>query len=150
LVTQFFFKATLLQQVNDLLQNIYEHLKSANALVHELEESIKPMQKELDELQGKIKNMEHVEEISQKVQQLKKKLAWSWVYDVDKQLAEQSAKIGILKDRIPACQAKIDLQLVSKELLQSRKFYLILIGCEVVSLVSISCYFLTILPTRIG
>jgi len=109
LVTQFFFKATLLQQVNDLLQNIYEHLKSANALVHELEESIKPMQKELDELQGKIKNMEHVEEISQKVQQLKKKLAWSWVYDVDKQLAEQSAKIGILKDRIP----------VSKELLQS-------------------------------
>ncbi|XP_062153767.1 structural maintenance of chromosomes protein 6B-like isoform X1 [Alnus glutinosa] len=117
---KFFFKATLLQQVNDLLQNIYEHLKSANALVHELEESIKPMQKELDELQGKIKNMEHVEEISQKVQQLKKQLAWSWVYDVDKQLAEQSAKIGILKDRIPACQAKIDLQLNVVEELRER------------------------------
>ncbi len=103
LITQFFYKATLLQQVNDLLKTISEHLKSANALVHELEESIKPMQRELDELQGKIKNMEHVEEISQRVQQLKKKLAWSWVYDVDKQLEEQWAKIGKLKDRIPAC-----------------------------------------------
>ena len=117
--TQFFYKASLLQQVSDLLQNIDEHLKSANALVHELEESIKPMLKELDELQGKIKNMEHVEEISQRVQQLKKKLAWSWVYDVDKQLEEQRTKIGRLKDRIPACQAKIDSQLVSNEILLS-------------------------------
>lgn len=118
LITQFFFKATLLQQVNDLLKNIYEHLKSATALICELEESIKPIQKEIEELQGKIRNMEHVEEISQQVQQLKKKLAWSWVYDVDKQLVEQNAKIGILKDRIPACQAKIDMQLVSNELLK--------------------------------
>lgn len=101
--------------MSDLLQNIYEHLKSATALVQELEQSIKPVQKELDELKGKIKNMEHVEEISQQVQQLKKKLAWSWVYDVDRQLTEQTAKIEILKDRIPACQAKIDLQLVSNE-----------------------------------
>uniref|UniRef100_A0A2N9ED29 Rad50/SbcC-type AAA domain-containing protein n=1 Tax=Fagus sylvatica TaxID=28930 RepID=A0A2N9ED29_FAGSY len=114
------FKATLLQQVNDLLKTISEHLKSANALVHELEESIKPMQRELDELQGKIKNMEHVEEISQRVQQLKKKLAWSWVYDVDKQLEEQRAKIGKLKDRIPACQAKIDQQLSAVEELREQ------------------------------
>lgn len=126
MINQFFFKATLLQQVNDLLQNIYEHLKSATALVCELEESIKPIQKEIEELKGKIRNMEHVEEISQQVQQLKKKLAWSWVYDVDRQLVEQNAKIGILKDRIPACQAKIDMQLVSNELLQSWKFCLIL------------------------
>ncbi|GMY07832.1 structural maintenance of chromosomes protein 6B-like isoform X1 [Fagus crenata] len=117
---KFFYKATLLQQVNDLLKTISEHLKSANALVHELEESIKPMQRELDELQGKIKNMEHVEEISQRVQQLKKKLAWSWVYDVDKQLEEQRAKIGKLKDRIPACQAKIDQQLSAVEELREQ------------------------------
>ncbi|KAG6659254.1 structural maintenance of chromosomes protein 6B-like isoform X1 [Carya illinoinensis] len=117
---KFFFKATLLQQVNDLLKNIYEHLKSATALICELEESIKPIQKEIEELQGKIRNMEHVEEISQQVQQLKKKLAWSWVYDVDKQLVEQNAKIGILKDRIPACQAKIDMQLSVLEELKER------------------------------
>lgn len=57
--------------------------------------------------------MEHVEQISLQIQQLKKKLAWSWVYDVDKQIQEQCSKIEKLKDRIPTCQAKIDEQLVS-------------------------------------
>lgn len=113
-IAQFFFKATLLQQVNDLLQSIYEQLRSANALVDELEATIKPIEKELNELQVKIKNMEHIEEISQQVQQLKKKLAWSWVYYVDKQLEDQSMKISKLKDRIPACQDKIEQKLVSE------------------------------------
>jgi chromosome segregation ATPase len=112
---QFFFKATLLQQVNDLLLSINEQLKSANALVDELEASIKPIEKELTELQGKIKNMEHLEEMSQQVQQLKKKLAWSWVYSVDKELQEQTVKLGKLKERIPTCQARIDHELVSNK-----------------------------------
>ncbi|XP_034711163.1 structural maintenance of chromosomes protein 6B-like [Vitis riparia] len=112
---KFFFKATLLQQVNDLLVNIGTRLDSANTLVEELEKSIEPILKELNELQVKIRNMEHVEEISQQVQQLKKKLAWSWVYDVDRQLQEQSAKIEKLKDRIPTCQARIDRQLGKME-----------------------------------
>lgn len=112
---KFFFKATLLQQVNDLLVNIGTRLDSANTLVEELEKSIEPILKELNELQVKIRNMEHVEEISQQVQQLKKKLAWSWVYDVDRQLQEQGAKIEKLKDRIPTCQARIDRQLGKME-----------------------------------
>lgn len=117
---KFFFKATLLQQVDDLLKNIFDQLRSANALVDDLESTIRPVEKELNELRGKIKNMEHVEEISQQVQQLKKKLAWSWVYDVDKQLQEQSAKIGKLQDRIPICRAKIDHQLGLAEKLRER------------------------------
>lgn len=112
-ITQFFFKATLLQQVDELLQTIIKQLKDAFALVDELETLIRPIQLELSELQEKIKNMERVEEISREVQQLKKKLAWSWVYDVDRQLQEQGAKIEKLKDRIPTCQAKIDSILVS-------------------------------------
>uniref|UniRef100_A0A2P2KQB0 Structural maintenance of chromosomes 6 smc6 n=3 Tax=Rhizophora mucronata TaxID=61149 RepID=A0A2P2KQB0_RHIMU len=108
---KFFYKATLLQQVNDLLQSIDEQLRSANVLVDELEASIKPIERELVQLQGKIKNMEHIEEISQQVQLLKKKLAWSWVYDVDKQLQELSARIEKLRDRIPKCQDKIDWNL---------------------------------------
>ncbi|KAK1578542.1 hypothetical protein Q3G72_031095 [Acer saccharum] len=117
---KFFFKATLLQQVSDLLRSIYDHLNNADAVVVELETSIKPIQLELSELQRKIKNMEHVEEISQQVQQLKKKLAWSWVYDVDRQLEEQNVKIGKLKDRIPACQAKIDFKQRTLEKLRDR------------------------------
>ncbi|EOY22856.1 Structural maintenance of chromosomes 6A, putative isoform 4 [Theobroma cacao] len=115
---KFFFKATLLQQVDELLQTIIKQLKDAFALVDELETLIRPIQLELSELQEKIKNMERVEEISREVQQLKKKLAWSWVYDVDRQLQEQGAKIEKLKDRIPTCQAKIDSILHNLEKLQ--------------------------------
>lgn len=114
---QFFFKATLLQQVNDLLVSIHEELDSASAIVDELENSIRPVEKKLIELQEKIRNMEQVEEMSLEVQQLRKKLAWSWVYDVDKQMQEQSMTIEKLKDRIPACQARIDSIMVCKYVL---------------------------------
>ncbi|XP_038976573.1 structural maintenance of chromosomes protein 6B isoform X4 [Phoenix dactylifera] len=110
---KFFFKATLLQQVNDLLQSITENLSAATEVVEQLEKSIMPKVKELNELQEKIKNMEHVEEIAQEVQHLKKKLAWSWVYDVDRQIQEQNGKLEVLKERIPICQAKIE-QCVAK------------------------------------
>lgn len=109
---QFFFKATLLQQVSELLQHIKSQLDAANSVVDELESSIRPVQKELNELLDKIKNMEHIEEIDQQKQILIKKLAWSLVYDVDRQIQEQNARLERLKDRVPACQAKIDRQLV--------------------------------------
>ncbi|XP_025687133.1 structural maintenance of chromosomes protein 6B isoform X2 [Arachis hypogaea] len=108
---KFFYKATLLQQVNDLLENISKEIGVAHGIVKDLEGSIKPVEKELKELQDKIKAMEHIEQMSVDIQKLKKKLAWSWVYDVDKNLQAQSAKIDKLKSRIPACQAKIDQQL---------------------------------------
>ncbi|KAL5718364.1 hypothetical protein ACHQM5_011431 [Ranunculus cassubicifolius] len=112
---KFFFKATLLQQVYDLLLNIHQKLNDAKAQVDELESSIRPIIKELTELQEKIKSMEHVEEIVQNLQQLKKKLAWSWVYDVDKQIEEHAAKLEKLKERVPTCQLKIDRQLAKVE-----------------------------------
>ena len=107
-ILQFFFKATLLQQVSELLQSIRDQLDAAHAIVNELESSIRPITNELNELREKIKNMEHVEEISQELQTLKKKLAWSWVYNVDKQIQEQNTKLEKLKERIPTCQARID------------------------------------------
>lgn len=101
--------------MDELLKSISSQLVDANEVVNELESSIRPVEKELKELQEKIKNMEHIEEISQEVQLLKKRLAWSWVYDVDKQLQEQSEKIETLKSRIPKCQDRIDCQFVSNK-----------------------------------
>ncbi|KAL3369195.1 hypothetical protein AABB24_009821 [Solanum stoloniferum] len=109
------FKATLLQQVEDLLIGIQSQLKNANELVAELEKSINPIVKELDELQGKIRSMEHIEEISNQVDLLKKKLAWAWVYSVDKQLQDKSKRIEELKGRIPTCQSRIDQHLRKME-----------------------------------
>ncbi|KAF7064932.1 hypothetical protein CFC21_071136 [Triticum aestivum] len=105
---KFFFKATLLQQVNELLETIRDQLNNADSVVQELEKSIKPVMRELDELREKIKNMEHIEEIAHDIDNLKKKLAWSWVYEVDQQIEEQTVRLQKLKERIPACQERID------------------------------------------
>ncbi|PUZ69993.1 hypothetical protein GQ55_2G181100 [Panicum hallii var. hallii] len=105
---KFFFKATLLQQVNDLLGSIRKNLNAADSIVEELERSITPVLKELDDIQDKIKNMEHIEEIAHEIENLKKKLAWAWVYDVDKKIGEQTEKLEKLRERIPACQERID------------------------------------------
>ncbi|XP_020260784.1 structural maintenance of chromosomes protein 6B-like [Asparagus officinalis] len=125
---KFFFKATLLQQVSELLQSIRNQLDAADAIVDELESSIRPITKELNELREKIKNMEHVEEISLELQNLKKKLAWSWVYCVDGQIQEQKTRIEKLKERVPTCQARIDKYLVKvgdlKGVLLSKKTHI--------------------------
>ncbi|XP_066390025.1 structural maintenance of chromosomes protein 6B-like isoform X6 [Miscanthus floridulus] len=105
---KFFFKATLLQQVNDLLATIRDNLNIVDSIVEDLEASIRPALRELDEIQEKIKNMEHIEEIAHEIENLKKKLAWSWVYDVDKKIGEQEETLEKLKERIPACQERID------------------------------------------
>ncbi|TYI52158.1 hypothetical protein E1A91_D12G227800v1 [Gossypium mustelinum] len=117
---KFFFKATLLQQVDEILQSIIKQLKDACALVDELEKLIRPAQLELSELQEKIENIKRVEQISQEVQLLRKKLAWSLVYDEDKRLQEQAKNIETLKKRIPTCQAKIDSTLDKLEKLLER------------------------------
>ncbi|TVU10824.1 hypothetical protein EJB05_44376 [Eragrostis curvula] len=123
---KFFFKATLLQQVNELLTEIRDKLSFANSTIEELENSIRPVLKELEELREKIKNMEHIEEIAHEIENLKKKLAWSWVYDVDKQIEEQESKLQKLKERIPACQERIDhhaniMEKLRKELLEKKE-----------------------------
>lgn len=99
--------------MDDLLLGVDTNLKAASALLDELEETIKPVEKEINELLGKIKTMEKFEEIYQQVQFLKKKLAWSWVYDVDRELKEQSEKLIKLRERVPTCQHRIDKKLVS-------------------------------------
>lgn len=105
--------------MHDLLKNIGNQLDTSSAMIDELEASIKPSVKELDELQEKIKSMEYVEEMSQQVQPLKKKLAWSWVYEIDKQIQQQRVRLEKLQARIPTCQAKIDKQQVNKSTLKS-------------------------------
>ncbi|XP_039809676.1 structural maintenance of chromosomes protein 6B-like isoform X4 [Panicum virgatum] len=122
----FFFKATLLQQVNDLLGSIRKNLNAADSIVEELERSIMPVLKELDDIQDKIKYMEHIEEIAHEIENLKKKLAWAWVYDVDKKIGEQTEKLEKLRERIPACQERIDrntaiIEELSKELIVKKE-----------------------------
>lgn len=95
------------------MENIDLRLKTADGIVCELEDSVKPIENELSELQEKIDSMKHVERITQDLQELKKKLAWSWVYKVDRDLQEKLGNVEKLKGRIPTVQAKIDSKKVS-------------------------------------
>ncbi|KAL8153848.1 hypothetical protein V2J09_011608 [Rumex salicifolius] len=104
---QFFFKATLLKQVEELLGNIKQLLESAYGLIGELERSIEPIVREINDLEQKIKAIEHVEEIAVQVKQLRKKLAWSHVYNDNKQLEDIKAKIEKYKKNVPLYEAKI-------------------------------------------
>ncbi|OQU89168.1 hypothetical protein SORBI_3002G154551 [Sorghum bicolor] len=52
--------------------------------------------------------MEHIEQIAHEIENLKKKLAWAWVYNVDKKIGKQEETLEKLKERIPACQERID------------------------------------------
>uniref|UniRef100_A0A453MXI8 Uncharacterized protein n=1 Tax=Aegilops tauschii subsp. strangulata TaxID=200361 RepID=A0A453MXI8_AEGTS len=129
----FFFKATLLQRLKELLETIRDQVHKADSDVQELEKSIKPVMRELDELREKIKNMEHIEEIAHDIDNLKKKLAWSWVYEVDQQIEEQTVKLQKLKGRAPACQERIDRNTVvidklKKELIEKEENLRSLVG----------------------
>ena len=90
--------------MNDLLATIRDNLNIADSIVEDLEASIRPALRELDEIQEKIKNMEHIEEIAHEIEDLKKKLAWAWVYDVDKKIGEQEETLEKLKERICRCK----------------------------------------------
>ncbi|KAL9237139.1 hypothetical protein vseg_011725 [Gypsophila vaccaria] len=116
---KFFFKATLLQQVDELLNKIEEFLEIAHGYVQELEKSIEPVVKELNELQEKIKNMEHVEELSERVKEMKFKLAWSWVYNVDRDIQKQTEVIEKRKSNICTCESEINQRLEKIEGLRS-------------------------------
>ncbi|KAI3869436.1 hypothetical protein MKX03_020990 [Papaver bracteatum] len=105
---KFFYKATLLEQVHGLLEDIGIQLESVSVLVDECESSIRPIIKELDALKLKIESMEHVDELHHEIQQVRKKLAWLLVYEGDREIQEQASKVEKLKERIPKCQAEID------------------------------------------
>ncbi|KAL8539574.1 hypothetical protein ACS0TY_001254 [Phlomoides rotata] len=117
---KFFYKATLLQQVDDLLKGIENQLSEATALVNQLDESLRPTLKELDKLQEKIKNMEFMEEISQKVDLLSKQLAWLLVYADDRKLEEKHKFIEKYRGRKPSCQARIDQTRCTMEELENQ------------------------------
>ena len=99
--------------MNDLLGTIRDNLNIADSIVEELVGSIRPVLRELDEIQEKIKNIEHFEQIAHEIENLKKKVAWAWVYDVDKKFGGQQQTLQKLKEHIPACQERIDRNTVS-------------------------------------
>lgn len=105
---KFFFRATLLQQVLDLLNGIKNNIESAGAIIGEMEQELRPSLEELKQLEEKLKSVENVEQMTQKLGLLRKLAAWSEVNDVDQQLQEARVKLEKYRSRIPACEERIN------------------------------------------
>lgn len=105
---KFFFKATLLQQVSDLLKRIEFSLEEANGVIEGIKEEMRPYLEEFKSLEDQIKNVQHIEDMVQEAAAVKKKLAWKWVQITDEKLLAERAKLENFRGRISRCQEKID------------------------------------------
>lgn len=105
---KFFFKATLLQQVSDILDNIKESLKHATGVINEIQDELKPFLEELKSLEQQIKSVQQIEVLAQQRDLVRKKLGWSWVYTTEEKLQKEEQELKKLQTRIPTCQKKID------------------------------------------
>eukprot|EP00249_Psilotum_nudum_P022184 c28410_g1_i1 orf=301-3471(+) len=104
---KFFFRATLLQQVKDLLSNIDSNIEAAEAIVGEMEQELQPLVEGIKHLEEKLKVVEHYEEMKQQFDVLRRMLPWSEVYDVDRKLNPELAKLQKCQNRKPTCEDRI-------------------------------------------
>jgi len=105
---RFFFKATLLQQVADLLKNIGDSLTSANGVIEEIKEEMRPYLEEFKLLEDQIKSVQQIELLVQEAAAVKKKLAWSWVEETRKNLEKEQQALETVRGYRTRCQERID------------------------------------------
>lgn len=105
---KFFFRATLLQQVLDLLKGIQSNVEGAGAIIDEIEQELRPHLEDLKLLQEKLKIVENVEQMAHDLGILRRMAAWSEVNDVEKQLQEENVKLETYRTRIPRCEERIN------------------------------------------
>lgn len=103
----FFFKATLLQQVSDLLKSIRVSLTSANGVIDEIKEEMRPYSEEIKLLEDQIKSVQQIEQYKDEATAVKKKLAWSWVDNTRKELAQHEQALEIDRDKRSTCEQRL-------------------------------------------
>ena len=105
---KFFYKATLLQQVEEVLNGIQQNLNSANGVIEGIQEEMKPFLDEMKELEDQIKNAQHIDQLVQRKAAMTKKLAWAWVYSTERKFGAPQEKLDLWRSRERRCQDKID------------------------------------------
>ncbi|KAG0605052.1 hypothetical protein M758_9G027800 [Ceratodon purpureus] len=104
---KFFFKATLLQQVEEVLNGIKQNLESARSVIEEINEEMRPFMEELTSLEDQIKNAQFIDQLIQRKAAATKKLAWAWVYQTEKKLEADQPVLDKWRARERRCQDKI-------------------------------------------
>ncbi|KAH7441772.1 hypothetical protein KP509_03G053800 [Ceratopteris richardii] len=104
---KFFYRATLLQQVFELLNGIQQNIEAAGSFIQEMEQELQPAMDQLKVLHGKMKSVESIEHMSQRLVTLRKLAAWSEAKQEEKRYQEGLQKLEKYSARKPACEQKI-------------------------------------------
>jgi chromosome segregation ATPase len=110
---KFFFKATLLQQVEEVLDGIKQNIDSANGIIEDIKEEMKPYLEELNFLEDQIKNAQFIDQLTQRKVAAKKKLVWAWVYSTEKKFKPEEKELAVWRTRERRCREKINRAEVS-------------------------------------
>ncbi|KAI5060286.1 hypothetical protein GOP47_0024706 [Adiantum capillus-veneris] len=105
---KFFYRATLLQQVFDLLKGIQQNIDAAGGYVDEMEQEMRPVLEQLKQLHEKMKSVESMEQMGQNLVTLRKLAAWSEANEEERRYQEGLQKLEKYSARKPACEEKIN------------------------------------------
>ncbi|GBG82316.1 hypothetical protein CBR_g34600 [Chara braunii] len=104
----FFFEATMLQQVTMELDETKEKIELGEDLIRRwAKDDLEPLRTELTALDAQLKEAQEITQLQSEIESLKKKLAWSYVYKKDAEIAEAIKKIQELEERVVIVQQKI-------------------------------------------
>lgn len=104
---KFFYRATLLQQVLELLKGIQQNIEAAGGYIGEMEQEMRPSVEQLKLLHEKLRSVENMEHMNQELVILRKLAAWSEANEEERKYKEGLTKLEKYNSRKPACEEKI-------------------------------------------
>lgn len=103
----FFTKATLLKDITNKLSYIKDQIKEMNNLIKEKEKELPDVRAELDRLEEEKNSFTKLQELKNKVNELRERLAWAEVYQLETEQANIEAEVAAREDVMPKIEELI-------------------------------------------
>ena len=103
----FFTKATLLKDITNKLGYIKEQINEMNNLIKEKEKELPDVRAELDRLEEEKNSFTKLQELKNKVIELRERLAWGEVYQLETEQANIEADVAAREDVMPKIEELI-------------------------------------------
>ena len=103
----FFTKATLLKEITNKLVYIKEQISEMNNLIKEKEKELPDVRAELDRLEEEKNSFTKLQELRNKVKELRERLAWAEVYQLETEQANIEADVAAREDLMPKIEELI-------------------------------------------
>ncbi len=103
----FFTKATLLKDITNKLGYIKEQINEMNNLIKEKEKELPDVRAELDRLEEEKNSFTKLQELKNKVNELRERLAWGEVYQLETEQRNIEAEVAAREDVMPKIEELI-------------------------------------------